>query len=85
MTLVHLETIAGRKVRDRNGKVAGRIEEVHADWRGDECVVSYYELASRPATLRYIARILGGKSTRGAIVVPWDGIDWSDPENPVLK
>ena len=41
MTTVHIETLVGRKVCDATGRIVGRFEEVHGDWRGSECIVTH--------------------------------------------
>ena len=81
MKLVHLEKIAAKKVRDADGKLAGRLEEVHADWRGGECLVTHYTIAPRGT---YVLRQMGFMKAR-AYVVPWDRMDFSDPGKPKLN
>lgn len=81
MKLVHLEKICAKQIRDRDGKVAGRLEEVHADWRGGECIVTHYTIAPRGT---YLLRQMGFTG-QGAYVVPWDRMDFSDPAKPRLN
>lgn len=81
MKLVHLEQVVAKKVRDIDGRVAGRLEEVHADWRGPECVVTYYAIAPRGT---YLLRQLGMTGRTKSILVPWDKMDWSDSTKPRL-
>jgi hypothetical protein len=89
---VHLEVMAGRRVHDAGGKLAGRLAEVHAEWRGDECIVTHYVLAARnarkPVTLKrvlmFFLRLLGATGSQGTLVVPWDKLDVSDPRRPRL-
>ena len=93
MSLIHVERLAGRKVRDSEGKVVGRLEEIHADWRGDECIVTHYTMAAkerhRPLSLSrilsVILRELGAHTYHGDVNIPWDKLDLSDPERPRLK
>ena len=83
MKTIHVETVVGRKVRDVDGKVAGRFEEVHADWRGGECIVTHYVIASNKARrgfhwtllITMILRQLGAEKSGGGIVVPRDRLD----------
>ncbi len=83
MTTVHIETLVGRKVRDVSGRIVGRFEEVHGDWRGGECIVTHYVLASKEARrgfhwthlITMILRQLGAEKNGGSIVVPWDKLD----------
>lgn len=81
MRLIHLEEISAKKVRDVDGKHCGRLEEVHADWRGGECVVTHYTIAPRGT---YVLRQMGFVQIP-AFVVPWDRMDFSDPDKPKLK
>lgn len=41
---IRLEDLVGRRVRDANGNVVGRIREVEAEWRGQTCVVTSFNL-----------------------------------------
>ena len=91
MTVLHLETLVGKEVVDAAGAHAGRLEEVHADWRGNECMVTHYVLATshrirKPLihALIFALRQLGAQKWSGTVVVPWDKLDLSDPEKPRL-
>lgn len=81
MKLVHLEKICARKIHDLDGRLAGRLEEVHADWRGGQCVVTHYTVAPRGT---YLLRQMGFIQLR-AYVVPWDRMDFTDPGRPKLN
>ena len=81
MKLVHLEKICARKIHDLDGKLAGRLEEVHADWHGGECVITHYTIAPRGT---YLLRQIGFMQAR-AYVVPWDRMDFTDPSRPKLN
>ena len=81
MSITHAEVAVGRKVRDVEGKTAGRLEEIHADWRGGECIVTHYVLAARGS---FFMRALGRKKSHDTIVVPWDKLDLSDPTRLLL-
>ncbi|CAN5480213.1 hypothetical protein BH09GEM1_BH09GEM1_29400 [soil metagenome] len=94
-TEVRLHDLVGRKVRDTRGATVGRIHELCAEIAlregGNDYFVREYHLSSLGAL-----EFLGGSSfmrtllhTLGiaradAIVVPWDQLDLSDPERPVL-
>jgi sporulation protein YlmC with PRC-barrel domain len=81
LKLVHLEKVSAKKIRDLDGKLAGRLEEVHADWQGDECVVTHYTIAPRGT---FVLRQMGFMQV-SAYVVPWDRMDFTDPDKPKLK
>lgn len=92
VTEVHLELLLGRRVIDVDGYACGRLEEVVAEERGGECVVSEY-LVGRAALVerlsaghvgRSILSLLGAKGAHSGHRVPWDKLDLSDPERPRL-
>jgi sporulation protein YlmC with PRC-barrel domain len=80
--IVQLEVVIGKKVRDADGRKAGRLEEVHGDWQGEHCVITHYEIATSAFT--FVLRLLGMYGSIKKLVVPWDKIDWSDPKRPRL-
>jgi len=80
--IVHLEVVIGKVVRDIDGRKAGRLEEVHGDWKGSECFVTHYELA--PGALSFVLRLLGARRAIHHHIVPWDKLDFSNPEKPRL-
>ena len=82
MNLLHLEQVVAKKIRDIDGRIAGRLEEVHADWQGDECVVTHYVIAAKGT---YALRQIGFERQTRSYVVPWDQMDFSDPQKPKLK
>lgn len=84
MIEVHIELLVGKRVRDRDGRVVGRIEEIHARLQGHDYFVAEYHLG-RAALMERLgisgARMIGvhaSKPTR----IPWDKLDLSDPANP---
>ena len=42
---IRLEDLVGRRVRDADGRVVGKIREVEAEWHGHQCVVTSFHLA----------------------------------------
>lgn len=85
--VVHLELLLGRRVRDGEGRVVGRIEEVRAERVDQECVIREYHLGPgalmERLSVRFV-RIFKGLG-HGAIVVPWDAMDLTDPLHPRLN
>lgn len=85
---VHVELLFGRKVRDVNGKVAGRIESIHARWSDGECRVEEFELGV-VALLSVLgisaARLIGIPFVRRPRRIPWHQLDLSDPARPRLR
>jgi hypothetical protein len=90
---IHLEQLLSRRVRDADGRVVGRIEEVRAERRGEEYWVQEYHLGPHAVLERlslWLTRLpplhlltLGqqGKSYKAS----WDQIDVTDPEHPRLR
>ena|SRR5438874_573226 len=84
---IHAEALVGRTVRDTNGRVVGRIEEIEVVRRGQECYVEEYLLGAAALLLRLgisTGRLVGiqrGKPVR----VPWQQLDLSDPERLRLR
>ncbi|HJT17911.1 MAG TPA: hypothetical protein VJ853_11000, partial [Thermoanaerobaculia bacterium] len=87
MAAVHVELINGRRVRDTNGKVAGRIGEILCRRRGHDYVVEEYHLGPA-AWLEHLgistARIVGWHKHK-PLRVPWQQLDLSDPHHPKLR
>ena len=83
---VHLDLLVGRRVRDTEGRAAGRIEEVLAERVDLECVVREYHLGPHALLERLsmgALRLFKGRH-HGMRVVPWDAMDLSDAEHPRL-
>ena len=94
MRELHVELLTGRKVVDRNGKKLGRIEEIVAEYRGEELIVHEVHLGRRGLAERFSLRGLGEAFTSvfGARLrdktpakLRWEDLDFTDPEHPRLK
>jgi hypothetical protein len=84
---VQLQQLNNARVRDRSGKVAGRIHSVHAEMRGDECVILEWQLGPAALLSRLgisAARLIGWPLRREPLRVPWDRLDLSNPAEPRL-
>ena len=84
---VHVEHLYGRRVRDRQDKVIGRIESIRATWKGNDCVVEEYHLGAA-ALLEKLGISIGrliGWMPREPLSIPWDQLDLSDPDRPRVK
>jgi hypothetical protein len=84
---VRLQSLTGAQVRDVDGKVVGRIGEIHAERIGAQCHVVCFDLgpAAFLSRLGISARRLVGWAARGPLRVPWQQMDLSDPERPRLR
>lgn len=90
---VHVELLIGRRVVDANGEGVGRIEEMLAEEKGDDLVVTEvlvgtYGLFQRLSIFHFgigFLRLFGARShTAKPTTIPWNRIDLSDPEHPRL-
>ena len=88
MTQVRVQELVGRRVRDGDGKVVGRIESIRATWRGKECYVEAFELGTAALLTRLglsAASLVGWPAAREPLRIPWQQMDLSDPEKPRLR
>jgi sporulation protein YlmC with PRC-barrel domain len=89
---IRLQRLLGRKVVDKDGRVAGRIEEVRAHVRDGAFIVESFELGRRGLLERLsirdvslaMVRMLGAHRGAGGHRVPWQQMDLSDLEHPRL-
>jgi sporulation protein YlmC with PRC-barrel domain len=82
MRELRVELLTGCKVVDRNGRKVGHIEEIVAEYRGTELIVTEVHVGRRGFAERFSLRAVRDK-TPGKI--RWSDIDFSDPERPRLK
>jgi len=90
---VHVELLIGRRVVDVNGERVGRIEEMLAEEKGGDLVVTEvlvgtYGLFQRLSIFHFGMGFLRLFGARGHAAkpkqIPWNRIDLSDPEHPRL-
>jgi sporulation protein YlmC with PRC-barrel domain len=85
---VRVQDLMGRRVRDADGKVIGRIMEISATVRGKECTIDSYHLGATAFLQRLgigAGRLIGLSRSREPQKIPWQELDLSDPERPVLR
>jgi hypothetical protein len=91
MSEIHVERLLGRRVRDRDGRVLGRLEEMCAETVDGELAVVEFHIGPEAILER-----IGGFALRlpffGALPfarhsyhVPWDQMDLSDPHHPRFR
>ena len=89
---LHIELLLGRHVLANDGEPLGRIEEVCAEERGSDLVVTEYHVGAAAALERFSVSLLGlgilnlvgrGHAIRG-YRVPWDKLDLGDRRHPKL-
>ena len=82
--LVRVEDLIGQRVRERSGRVVGRIEEIRVEQRGDRYEVTEYHLGAG-AMLERLAIIRGlFRRQSDTIIARWDQIDIARPDRPLL-
>ncbi len=89
---LHLELLLGRTVVDSAGEPIGRIEEVRAEQRADEWIVTEYlvglaAIAERLSAQRLFAKFLPWLRQPNHFVgycIAWNQLDLSDPDHPRL-
>ncbi len=85
---INAELLIGRVVVDPNGEKLGRLEDIRAEERGGEMVVTEYHTGGYAMLERlaaatfgeWIHRVLHREGPGHAI--SWDEMDLSDPEHP---
>ncbi|MFN2635584.1 MAG: hypothetical protein ABR585_00960 [Gemmatimonadaceae bacterium] len=90
---INVERLLGAKVFDVNGEAVGRIEEIRADRKGDECLVESYlvgasavvERMSAWTLIRPIRKLLRAREVVSVYRVDWPDMDLSDPQQPRLR
>ncbi|HEV8434112.1 MAG TPA: PRC-barrel domain-containing protein [Thermoanaerobaculia bacterium] len=86
MRELHVELLSGRKIVDRNGKKVGRIEEIVAEYRGEELIVQEVHVGRRGFAERFSLGIFGARvRDKSPAKLRWEDIDFTDPEHPRLK
>ena len=83
---VRLEQLLGRRVRDPEGRIVGRLEEFRARREGDYWVVDEFDigpsallerLAVRHLGMTWLGRVSGYRAD-------WNQLNLDDPDHPTL-
>jgi hypothetical protein len=90
---IYVEELLGRLVRTAAGRVVGRIEDVRAEPVGDDYLVREVvlgELGLRARLFGMAAQLptlqaLGLARRYRTRTVPWEWLDFSDPERPRFR
>jgi hypothetical protein len=84
---IRLDDLIGRTVRDAQGRVVGRIYDMRGEQRSGELVIVEYHLgaAALLQSLGLSLLTLVGRDLPEPRKVPWDQMDISDPEHPVMR
>jgi|SRR4051794_18310898 sporulation protein YlmC with PRC-barrel domain len=89
---VRVEHLLSRRVYALNGRAIGRIEEIRAEVKENECLIAEYLIGNyawleRLAAWnlgRSILRIVQPRKQRRGYRVPWDQVDLTDIARPRL-
>ena len=90
---LNVELLLGTKVRDSDGVIVGRIEEIRAE-RGDTaCLVESFMIGTSAVVqrlsawtlVRPIKQILRNRNAYTVFQIAWQDMDLSDPERPRLR
>jgi sporulation protein YlmC with PRC-barrel domain len=84
MKYVHIQDIVGRRVRDENGKILGRLHAIKAEIHGKDCVVTEYHLG--PAALlerlgMKASALFGIRMNREPLKIAWDELDLTNSKD----
>jgi hypothetical protein len=90
---INIELLLGTRVRDINGEVIGRIEELKAERRDKDCLVESYligasgaiERLSAWSLVRPIAKALRSRKVPSVYQIDWEEMDLSDPLRPKFR
>ena len=90
---IKVELLVGTKVRDVDGMKVGRIEEIRVQRQERALLVESYligasaliERLSARTLVRPIRRLLRTRHVYSVYEVPWQDMDLTDPERPVLR
>jgi sporulation protein YlmC with PRC-barrel domain len=90
---IRVQLLVGTKVHDVDGRSVGRIEEIRVVREEKALLVDAFligssaliERLSARTLVRPIRRLLRSRHIYSVYEVPWQEMDLSDPERPVLK
>lgn len=88
---IHIELLLGKRVFALNGRSIGRLEEIRTELNNGACfvtefMVGSYAMLERLSSLSIVRGILQfiGARRKGGYRIPWDKLDFSNPERPRL-
>ena len=86
MKTLRFDLLMGRRVRDVEGRVVGRLEEVRMERRGGEWVATDFHMGAGAALERFSASVFGvPKNAQRGWSASWDQMDWTDPAGPRVR
>lgn len=90
---IHLERLIGRRIRDSEGRRVGIVEEMEAELRDGEWVVTRVltgpvGMLTRLSSLGigiWLLGLLGARKSLGGHEIAWQHLDMRDPAHPRLR
>ena len=90
---IKVELLLGRKVRDSDDVVVGRIEEFRAEWGDTACRIESFMIGTSALVqrlsawtlIRPIKKFLRSRNVYTVFQVSWQDMDLADPERPRLR
>ena len=84
---IRLDDLQGRLIHDADGHRIGRIFDMRAEEHDGELVIVEYMIGARGLVQRVGLSMmrLVGFGGRDPWKIPWDRLDISDPDHPVLR
>jgi sporulation protein YlmC with PRC-barrel domain len=87
---VNVERLLGARVRDVNGEVVGRIEEIQVERREKDCLVQAFLVGASAVVdrlsawtlVRPIRKVLRSRKVLSVYRIAWNEMDLSDPKQP---
>jgi hypothetical protein len=86
MKTLRLDMLMGHRVRDVEGRVVGRLEEVRLEKQGGDWVAVEFHMGTGAALERFSASVFGlpGTAQRG-FAARWDQMDWTYAATPRVR
>jgi len=83
---LRLDLLMGHRVRDVDGRVVGRLEEVRMEKRGGDWVAVEFHMGSAAALERFSASVFGlpGHAQHGWAAT-WEQMDWTYASRPRVR
>jgi hypothetical protein len=86
MKTLRLDLLMGHRVRDVDGRVVGRLEEVRLERRGDDWVAVEFHMGTGAAFERFSASVFGlPPNAHRGLAATWDQMDWTYAARPRLR
>jgi hypothetical protein len=83
---LRFDLLMGCRIRDVDGAVVGRLEEVRMERRGAEWVATDFHMGTGAALERFSASVFGiPRNAQRGWSATWEQMDWTDPGRPRVR